>query len=111
MGYKVTASKPFTAPLRFGQGSEGINVQTISAALTLDAYASTWNIINGGAANRDVTLPPLATSDGMVISIRSSGANSLVVKDDAASPNTISTVTTGTSHIFGCTGGAWYRVH
>ena len=110
MAYTSSASRPFTSPLRLGPAGEGINVETISAAKTLDKYSSTVQILNGGASNRDVTLPPLSTSNGMVVFIKAAGANSLVVKDDAASPNTIATLTTGTSGMFACIGTAWHRV-
>lgn len=106
--YKTATPRPFMGPLVFGAAGEGINVQTISAALTLGSDCATWQVINGGAANRDVTLP--AHRPGLVIIIRSSGANSLVVKNAAG--DTIGTVTTGASMIFGAADtGAWVRVH
>jgi hypothetical protein len=109
--YTSTATKPFGSPLRFGLNGEGVNIETISAARTMDAYGATVQILNGGASNRDVTLPPIATSNGMLVIVQNSGTtNDLVVKDNAGTPATIATLKPNSGAAFLCNGTTWYPV-
>ena len=86
---------------------KGVNIETITGDKTLTLSDSTYQILNGGASDRDVALP--AETDGISFWITNSGAsNSLVVKDDAAA--TIATVANGEGALFVCNGTAWKLV-
>lgn len=86
---------------------KGVNIETITGDKTLTLSDSTYQILNGGASDRDVDLP--AETDGISFWITNSGAsNSLVVKDDAAA--TIATVANGEGALFVCNGTAWKLV-
>lgn len=85
----------------------GVNVETIAANKTLTLADSTFQILNGGASDRDVVLP--AETDGIYFWITNSGAsNGLVVKNDGAS--TIATVAFGEGALFVCNGTDWKLV-
>lgn len=85
----------------------GVNVETIAGAKTLALESSTFQIINGGASDRDVGLP--AETDGIWFWIKNSGAsNALVVKDVGLS--TIATVAVGEGALFVCDGASWYNI-
>lgn len=85
----------------------GVNIETITGDKTLVLSDSTFQILNGGASDRDVDLP--AETDGISFWITNSGAsNSLVVKDVGAS--TIATVAFGEGALFVCDGSAWKLV-
>jgi hypothetical protein len=85
----------------------GINVETIAADKTLTLADSTFQILNGGASDRDVDLP--AETDGIYFWITNSGAsNGLVVKNDGGS--TIATVAFGEGALFVCNGTDWKLV-
>ena len=85
----------------------GVNIETITGDKTLVLSDSTYQIINGGASDRDIDLP--AETDGISFWITNSGAsNNLVVKDDAAA--TIATVANGEGALFVCDGTAWKLV-
>jgi hypothetical protein len=62
---------------------KGVNAETIAGDKTLVLSDSTFQIINGGGSDRDVTLP--AETDGIWFWVKNSGAtNALVVKDVGA---------------------------
>ena len=85
----------------------GVNIETITGDKTLVLSDSTYQIINGGASDRDIDLP--AETDGISFWITNSGAsNSLVVKDVGAS--TIATVAFGEGALFVCDGSEWKLV-
>ena len=85
----------------------GVNVETIAADKTLTLADSTFQILNGGASDRDVDLP--AETDGIYFWITNSGgSNGLVVKNDGGS--TIATVAFGEGALFVCNGTDWKLV-
>ena len=85
----------------------GVNAETITANKELVPADSTFQIINGGTSDRDVTLP--AETDGIWFWIANSGTtNSLVVKDVGAS--TIATVAFGEGALFVCDGASWLNI-
>ena len=85
----------------------GVNVDTLIADETLTVASSTFQILDGGAADYDVNLP--AEEDGMYFWSTNAGAtDNLVVKDDAAA--TIATVAAGEGALFVCNGTAWKLV-
>jgi len=82
----------------------GVNVETIANDKTLVLSDSTYQVLNGGAADRTITLP--AETDGIHFWVKNSGAtNNLVVKNDAAA--TIATVAVGEGALVVCNGSAW----
>jgi len=85
----------------------GVDVDTLIADKTLTVADSTFQILNGGAADYDVNLP--AEEDGIYFWITNAGAsNNLVVKNVAAA--TIATVANGEGALFVCDGTAWKLV-
>jgi len=85
----------------------GVNVETIAGDKTLTLADSTFQILNGGASDRDVDLP--AETDGIYFWITNSGgSNGLVVKNDGGS--TIATVAFGEGALFVCNGTDWKLV-
>lgn len=85
----------------------GVNIDTLIADATLTVASSTFQILNGGAADYDVNLP--AEVDGIHFWITNAGAtNNLVVKD--LTPTTIATVAPGEGALFVCDGTAWKLV-
>jgi hypothetical protein len=85
----------------------GVNAETIAANKELVLSDSTFQVINGGASDRDVTLP--AETDGIWFWVKNSGAsNALVVKDVGAA--TIATVAVGEGALFVCDGASWYNI-
>ena len=77
----------------------GVNDETIAANKELELSDSTFQIIDGGVADFDVTLP--AETDGIWFWIKNSGStNALVVKDVGAS--TIASVAAGEGALFVC---------
>tara|TARA_S200002703_G_scaffold23274_1_gene20064 strand:- start:470 stop:793 length:324 start_codon:yes stop_codon:yes gene_type:complete len=75
----------------------GVNIETITGPKTLTVADSTFQMLDGGASDRDVTLP--AEEDGIYFWIVNSGSsNNLVVKDVGAS--TVATVANGQGGLF-----------
>lgn len=76
--------------------------------------ATTANVmkIDGGASNRDVSLPPVVGCAGVMVGVinGSSSDVNLVVKDQADAPNTIGTVGQNTRGDFYCDGTEWVMV-
>ena len=85
----------------------GVNVETIAGDKTLTLADSTFQILNGGASDRDVDLP--AETDGIYFWITNSGgSNGLVVKNAGGSTN--ATVAFGEGALFVCNGTDWKLV-
>jgi hypothetical protein len=61
---------------------------------------------NSGQATEDLTLPPEATSSGLMLPIFNTGGEGIVVKDDGGS--TILTLDAGQSGIVACNGTNWF---
>lgn len=61
---------------------------------------------NSAGASEDLTLPPEATSDGLVLYIYNTGGEGIVIKDDAAA--TVATLATTEHAICACDGTSWY---
>lgn len=85
----------------------GVEAQTLDGNITLTSKDSLFQILDGQAADRDVTLP--AEQNGRVYCIQNAGAtNALVVKDDAAA--TVVTLAAGHVAVLVCDDTAWYPV-
>lgn len=87
-----------------------VRVETLGAALVLDAKDPPIQVLDPGGATRTVTLPAEAVSKGLVFIIKNTAgaAEDLTVQDDT--PTTVATVgglavETG---IFFCDGSAWH---
>ena len=87
--------------------SIGVNVETVSANVTLSAQSSVVQFINGGASDRNVALPVDAALVGGLQFIKNTGTtNNLVVKYDST---TIATLAPGEWVICASvTGLVWY---
>lgn len=78
---------PFRRPVAYQHG-DGVNIETLSAGKTLTIKSEQVQVLNGGASNRDITLPAPVVPDriGHVYRIYNSGTtNNLVVKTSAGS--------------------------
>ena len=85
----------------------GVNVETLAGAKTLDKSSSMIQVLNTGGAGRVVNLPAL--KDGMVFWIANSGSGGhdlTVIKPDAS---TI-LVSDGKGLMIACDGSQWYQV-
>lgn len=82
-------------------------VATLDAALTLDDTYPSLLKLDPGGANRNVTLPAIATSEGVFLWIvnAADAAENLVVKNAAA--DTIGTINQNEEGIFFCDGSSW----
>jgi len=70
--------------------SIGVNVQTVSATVTLAAQSAMVQLINGGVAHRDVALPvDAALAGGMQLISNTGSTNNLVVKYGATTIATL----------------------
>jgi len=91
---------------RVGPKGYGVNVETITAALTLVFGSAKYQIINGGASDRDVTLPALAKSKALWFYILNAGAtNNLVVKNPAGTA--LATLQPNRACMVACNGTVW----
>jgi len=80
--------------------------------LTLtDAYPSIL-VLDCGGTGRTVTLDPEETNDGAIRLIlnNSSGAETLTIEDDTATPVEIGTVAQSEMALYYCRAGAWIQV-
>lgn len=85
----------------------GVENRTIDGNIDLADKDSLFQMIDGQAADRDVTLP--AEQNGRVYCIQNAGTtNNLVVKDVAAS--TIVTIAAGNVAVLVCDDTAWYPI-
>lgn len=81
----------------------------LSGNLTLDVTYPNFLKIDAGGSARDISLPAEEVSEGLfyVIANWSSGAENLVVKNDADTPATIVTVNQNDVAVVWCDGSAW----
>lgn len=88
----------------------GINVETLGAAKVLDNRSSQFQVLDPGGASRDVTLPALGTSKGLVFVFRNTAdaAENLVIKNAAAA--TIATLARGEAAVIGNESGAAWSI-
>ncbi len=94
MGYNNEAPFQIRKHIQF---LGGVNVETITGPKTLTMADSTFQILDGGASDRDVTLP--AEEDGIYFWVTNIGpSNNLVVKDVGAA--TVATVANGEGALF-----------
>ena len=86
-----------------------ITTATISAAATITARSGHFISLNGGASNRNVDfVAGDSEQEGMWFHVKNHGTtNNLVIRDGAASPATLATLTPGQWAVFAYTGAAW----
>lgn len=77
-----------------------VGTELVSNVLFVDAESG---------ATEDLLLPPEADCNGLVLFIRNTGGESIVVKEDGDS-TTIVTIATGKSAIVACDGTAWVNI-
>ena len=88
--------------------SVGVKATTISANATFDAQTATVSVINGGAADRDVTAVAAVEIPGMLKFFKNAGtSNNLVIKDSAST--VLATLTPG-QYCLIAYGAAWHVV-
>lgn len=80
-----------------------INVETLAGNKTLTTADALYQFLDTNGSNRTITLP--AEEAGLRFKFKSTGAESLLVEDDAA--GSIVTVTTGTISEVVCDGTTW----
>lgn len=104
----LTGSVPFKLyrPLALSASGTGVATTTLSALFNMDGLAEQFQDLNGGVANRDVTLPAAGPENkGVFYAIMNRGlTNSLVVKDVAA---TVATLLPGDHCIVASNGANW----
>ena len=105
MPFKNGATKALTAQLRL---RDGVDVRTLSGALTLDATSGNYLLLDPGGAGRTVTLPAAASSNGLAFFIANTAdaAETLTISDGA----TVATVGQGQACMVACDGTDWYTV-
>ena len=105
MAYLNSATKPLTAQLRL---RDGVDVRTLSGALTLDATSGNYLLLDPGGAGRTVTLPAAASSNGLAFFIANTAdaAETLTISDGA----TVATVGQGQACMVASDGTDWYTV-
>ena len=100
-----TSRVPMKIP-RAIQNQGGVRTATISANETWTHQSSTYQILNGGGSDRNLTLPAEESSDGIRYVVRNSGTtNNLVIKNDAAA--TIATLAPGEWTEVVCESSSW----
>lgn len=105
MPFKNGATKALTAQLRL---RDGVDVRTLSGALTLDATSGNYLLLDPGGAGRTVTLPAAGNSNGLAFFIANTAdaAETLTISDGA----TVATVGQGQACMVACDGTDWYTV-
>ena len=105
MPYLSGATKPLTAQLRL---RDGVDVRTLSGALTLDATSGNYLLLDPGGAGRTVTLPAAAGSNGLAFFIANTAdaAEDLTISDGS----TVATVGQGQACVVASNGSDWYVV-
>lgn len=83
----------------------GLDIQTISTDISLVDKDSLFQVIDGGGADHNVTLPP--EKDGRVYFIKNAGTtNNLLIKDDAAGG--VITLSPNEVVLLGSSDSLWY---
>jgi hypothetical protein len=105
MPFKNGATKNLTAQLRL---RDGVDVRTLSGALTLDATSGNYLLLDPGGAGRTVTLPAAAGSNGLAFFIANTAdaAEDLTISDGS----TVATVGQGQACVVASNGSDWYVV-
>lgn len=105
MTYKSGATKQLTAQLRL---RDGVDVQTLSGALTLDDTSGNYLLLDPGGSSRTVTLPAAGDSNGLAFFIANTAdaAETLTISDGA----TVATVGQGQACMVASNGTDWYTV-
>jgi hypothetical protein len=87
---ELSGGRSLNHPAAFGAGlkdqtGDGVRVLTLTGHITLVGPSSAkFQKLNPGGSNRNVTLPAEEISEGLSYRITNSGAENLVIKDDAA---------------------------
>lgn len=86
----------------------GVNIETISGDVTMTLKSSTFQRLNGGAADRTLTLPAVATNEtsGLVYEFYNSGSTNDLIIEDAG--GTVKTLTPGSWARLASDGSDWY---
>lgn len=103
---QYNGKQSFTVPRQIVL-KNGVNVETLAGAKTLDKASSMIQVLNTGGAPRVVNLPSL--KDGMVFWIANSGSGGhdlTVTKPDT----TTILVSDGKGLMIACDGTQWYQV-
>lgn len=102
--YKSGARRRFDSPITM---PDGINVETLSGALTLNDKSADFQILDPGGSTRVVTLPAEETSEGRILWFYNAAdaAENLTVQTDAA--GAVATVGPSTLLCVACKGTTW----
>ncbi|MFW5889424.1 MAG: hypothetical protein ACOCUD_03490 [Bacillota bacterium] len=97
---------------KFNNGNiyQEYNSQSISATLVMDTTSSQMQILNGGAADRDVQLPTGSSVLGVVYVIINSGSTNVLNVKPNGGGSTITSISPGNSGSFSYSGSAWNEV-
>lgn len=81
--------------------------ETLSGNKTLKVHDPKMQFLDPNGANRTITLPAEAISDGVIFHFfnMADGAEDLIIEDDGS--NTIITVSQNESGLVGCNGSFW----
>lgn len=104
MAYLTSTPHLFRSQMRFDGGVESM---TLTGDLVLTGSSANWLSIDAGGATRDVTLPDVDQTEGVIFEIynASDAAEDLTIKDAAGS--TVTTISQNGSATIGSTGSAW----
>jgi len=105
MPFKNGATKNLTAQLRL---RDGVDVRTLTGALTLDATSGNYLLLDPGGATRTVTLPAAAGSNGLAFFVANTAdaAEDILISDGG----TVATVGQGQACAVASNGSDWYVV-
>ena len=106
MSFLTKSTKALTSQLRL---RGGVDPMTLTGAYTLTALDANFLNLDPGGASRDVTLPAVTESNGLVFVIfnAADAAENLVVKN--AGGSTIVTIPQAGSATVGCDGSVWSK--
>lgn len=88
----------------------GVNAETITVNKTLTYSDATYQLFLNQTGSLDCSLPAFKDGAHFWIKSRSSSTSNIVVKDQAAVPNTIATLSAGQAVLVVCDGSAWWDV-
>ena len=102
--YKSGAKRRFDSPITM---PDGINVETLSGALTLNQKSADWQILDPGGSSRVVTLPPEEVSEGRVMHFYNAAdaAENITIQNDAA--GSLGVINPGGSAAVVCKATTW----